>query len=225
VRVVVTREQGHNESLTSWVPEGVTVNEVPLTTTRFFDADEVLTSLRANEHYGAFRSLVVTSARSALYVAVAREGLVDGGSVLSVGSATARALESENVDVDVDVVGESGAGDLAPEIAEGPVLLLGAATMRDELTTALEGRGVHVTLLACYETVPAVLTGDDETTLRDADVVFIGAPSAWLVARAFVADSAWVIVPGATTGDAVRRDHERIIEGWGPDLREHLLAL
>jgi uroporphyrinogen-III synthase len=223
VRVVVTREEGNNDSVRSWLPESVTVNEVALTTTRFFDANQVLTSLRASEHYGAFRALVVTSARSALYVALAREGLRDGGSILSVGSATAKALESE--DVEVDVVGEGGAVDLAPTITEGPVLLLGAAKMREELTVALTERGVDVTTLACYETLPAVLSSDDEGFLRDADVVFIGAPSAWLVAEAFIATNAWVVVPGATTADAVRRQHERVIEGWGPELREHLLAL
>jgi uroporphyrinogen-III synthase len=223
VRVVVTREAGYNDTLTSWLPKGATVAEVPLTTTRFYDGQEVLSTLRASEHYGVFRSLVVTSARSALYVALAREGLGDGGTVLSVGSATAKALENE--EVDVDVVGERGAADLAPTITEGPVLLLGAAQMRDELTSALTKRGVDVTTLACYETLPAALTSENESSLRDADVIFIGAPSAWLVAKAFVSDAAWVVAPGVTTGDAVRRDHERVIEGWGPELREHLAAL
>lgn len=223
MRVVVTREQGYNDALRSWLPENATVSEVPLTTTRFFDGQEVLSTLRANEHYGEFRGLVVTSARSALYVAVAREALHEGGRVLSVGSATARALENE--DVDVDVVGDAGAEDLAPEITEGPVLLLGAATMRGDLAAALHERGVEVTTLICYETLPAVLSSDDETLLRDTDVVFIGAPSAWLVAKAFVSSNAWVIVPGVTTGEAVRRQHERVIEGWGPALREHLGAL
>jgi uroporphyrinogen-III synthase len=223
VRVVVTREQGYNDALTSWLPDGVTVTEVPLTTTRFHDAQEVLSTLRASEHYGSFRSLVVTSARSALYVALAREGLREGGTVLSVGSATAKALENE--DVGVDVVGERSAADLAPTITEGPVLLLGAAQMREELTATLTDRGVDVTTLACYETMPASLTSDDESSIREADVIFIGAPSAWLVAKSLVAESAWVVVPGSTTGDVVRRDHDRVIEGWGPELREHLLAL
>jgi uroporphyrinogen-III synthase len=223
VRVVVTREVGYNDPLRSWLPEGATVNEVPLTTTRFFDAHEVHATLRASEHYGAFRALVVTSARSALYVAVAREGLRDGGSVLSVGSATARALESH--DVEVDVVGEGGSAELAPTITEGPVLFLGAAAMREELAAELKDKGVDVTVLACYETLPAVLTSDDEGFLRDADVVFIGAPSAWLVASPFVSPDARVVVPGATTAAYVRRQHQRVLVGWGPELREHLEAL
>ena len=223
MRVVVTREVGYNDALTSWLPEGVKVVEVPLTTTRFYDGQEVLATLRASEHYGTFGALVVTSARSALYVALAREGLREGGTVLSVGSATAKALENE--DVDVDVVGESGAADLAPTITDGPVLLLGAAQMREELTSVLTKRGVDVTTLACYETLPAVLTSDDESSIRDADVIFVGAPSAWNVAKTLVSDAAWVVVPGATTGDVVRDSHQRVIEGWGPELREHLLGV
>jgi uroporphyrinogen-III synthase len=220
---VVSREEGYNDTLMSWLPEGVTVNQVPLTRTRYFDDAEVLASLRASIHYGAFRALVVTSARSALYVALAREGLAEGGSVLSVGPATARALENE--DVGVDVVGEGGALDLASTITNGPVLILGAASMRDELATALQTQDVAVETLACYETFPAVLTTEEESQLRDADVIFIGAPSAWMVARAVVSATAWVIVPGTTTAGAVRRDHERVIEGWGPQLREDLLRL
>jgi uroporphyrinogen-III synthase len=223
MQVVVTRERGSNDSLVQWLPEDALVSEVPLTTTRYFDADEVLTSLRASEFFGAYRALVVTSARTALYVALARVALGDGGSVVSVGSTTARALEGE--DVEVDLVGEGGAEDLAPQISEGPVLLLGAASMRSELATALQARGLSVTTLTCYETVPVVLDEDETKMLREGDVVFIGAPSAWLVAKAFVSANAWVVVPGASTGEVVRREHARVIEGWGPSLREHLRAL
>ncbi len=62
-------------------------------------------------------------------------------------------------------------------------------------------------------------------SLRDADVVFIGAPSAWAVAREFVRTAAWVVVPGASTGAVVRDDHPRVLEGWGPDLRTRLAEL
>jgi uroporphyrinogen-III synthase len=223
MKVVVTRERGSNDSLVEWLPDNAIVKEVPLTTTRFFDADEVLTTLRASEFFGAYRALVVTSARTALYVSLARVALGERATVVSVGSATARALESE--DVEVDVVGDAGAEDLASQIGQGPVLLLGAASMRPELASALQTRGLSVTTLACYETVPAVLSDDDTKELREGNVVFIGAPSAWLVAKAFVASDAWVVVPGATTGDVVRRDHARIIEGWGASLREHLRTL
>jgi uroporphyrinogen-III synthase len=212
-----------NGSLVEWLPDDADVSEVPLTTTRYLDADEVDRALKASEFYGAFRVLVVTSARTALYVALARGALVEGGSVVSVGSATARALESE--DVEVDVVGDARAQDLAPRIEEGPVLLLGGASMRPELATTLRTRGLLVTTLACYESVPAVLGDDERKELGESDVVFIGAPSAWLVAKSFVGPDSWVVVPGVTTAAAVRRDHDRVIEGWGPSLREYLRAL
>jgi uroporphyrinogen-III synthase len=223
VRAVVTRERGHNVELISWLPEDASVSEVPLTTTRYFDTHEVHDSLRASEHFGHFRALVVTSARSALYVALARDALAPGGAVLSVGTATARALENE--DIEVDVVGDTGVVDLDAEIADGPVLLLGAASMREELATKLEGRGVVVEKLTCYETIPAVLTPNEELELRKADVLFVGAPSAWLVAMAYVDPNTWVVVPGSTTANVVGRRHERVIEGWGPGVKERLSAL
>jgi len=223
MHVVLTRELGSNDSLLGWLPEDVTTSEVPLTTTRFYDTEEVLLELHANERFGSYRALVVTSARSALYVALARSALAEGGRVVSVGTATAKALEND--DVESDVVGNGGALDIVGDIDEGPVLILGAANMRPELASALESRGVAVTKLTCYETLPAVLSDNDEVELRRADVLFIGAPSAWLVAKAFVSETTWVVVPGTTTASSVRREHSRVIEGWGPELREHLRAL
>jgi uroporphyrinogen-III synthase len=223
VRVVVTRERGSNAELITWLPDDASVSEVPLTSTRYFDTHEVVDTLRASDNFGHFRALVVTSARSALYVALARESLAPGGSVLSVGTATARALEIE--DVDVDVVGDTGVVDLDAEIAEGPVLLLGAANMREELAETLTGRGVAVEKLTCYETIPAVLTPNEELELREADVIFIGAPSAWLVASAYVDPRTWIVVPGSTTASVVGRHHERVLEGWGPSVKDHLADL
>jgi uroporphyrinogen-III synthase len=223
VRVVVTRERGHNKELISWLPDDTAVREVPLTTTRYFDSNEVRDALGASANYGQFRALVVTSARSALYVALAREALVPGARVLTVGTATARALEEE--DVVVDLTGEGGAGDLAEEISVGPVLVLGAASMREELRDALVVRGIEVEHLACYETVPAELTPSDELNLREADVAFIGAPSAWRVAATFIESACWVVVPGPRTADAVAREHPRVIEGWSPEIASRLVAL
>jgi uroporphyrinogen-III synthase len=223
VRVVVTRERGYNAELISWLPDDALVSEVPLTSTRYFDTHEVRKTLRASDNFGRFRALVVTSARSALYVALAREALVPGGTVLSVGTATARALESE--DVDVDVVGDTGVVDLDEEIGDGPVLLLGAATMREELAATLAHRGVTVEKLTCYETIPVVLTPHEELELREADVVFVGAPSAWMVAMAYVDPRSWIVVPGSTTAGIVGRQHERVIEGWNPTVKDRLAAL
>ena len=68
MRVALTREAGANAELANWVPEDAEVYEVPLTETRFFEGAKVLATLRGDDHYGQFRALVVTSARSALYV-------------------------------------------------------------------------------------------------------------------------------------------------------------
>lgn len=223
MNVVVTRERGHNDTLREWLPDGASVREVPLTTTRFYESAEVMDVLRESHFFGQFRYLVVTSARSALYASLAREALAIDGAVLVVGTATARALEEENVDV--GLIGEGGASDLAPAIDAGPVLLLGAASMRDDLATELLARGLVVETLACYETIAADLSGADEAALRSADVVFIGAPSAWSVAEDFVGANALVVVPGATTASVVRRRHARVLEGWGPELREVLRRL
>jgi uroporphyrinogen-III synthase len=223
MNVVVTRERGHNDSLAAWLPDNATMHEVPLTTTRFHDSDEVMGVLRESHYFGQFRYLVVTSARSALYASLAKEALGLHGAVLVVGTATAHALEDENVDV--GLIGEGGAADLAAAINEGPVLLLGAASMRDELQNVLLARGLVVETLPCYETVPADLSGVEQAALRDADVVFIGAPSAWSVAEDFVSERALVVVPGSTTAAAVRHSHPRVLEGWGPQVREVLRSL
>jgi uroporphyrinogen-III synthase len=223
MHVVVSRERGHNDSLIAWLPNGATVREVPLTTTRFYDSDEVMSVLRESHYFGQFRYLVVTSARSALYASLAKESMGLHGAVLVVGTATAHALEDESVEV--GLIGEGGAADLAASIDEGPVLLLGAAGMRNELERALLARGLVVESLACYETVHADLSGADQAALRDADVVFIGAPSAWAVAEDFVSERTLVVVPGSTTAAAVQHSHPRVLEGWGPHLREVLASL
>ncbi len=223
MNVVVTRERGHNDELTAWLPSGTSVREVPLTTTRFYDADEVMNVLRESHYFGQFRYLIVTSARSALYASLAREALGIRGAVLVVGTATARALEDESIDV--GLIGEGGAAALAPAIDEGPVLLLGAVGMRDELERELLARGLTVERLPCYETLSADLSGADQAALREADVVFIGAPSAWAVAQDFVSERTLVVVPGSTTATAVGRTHANIVEGWGPQLREVLGSL
>lgn len=222
MRVVLTREAGANGPQRAWLPADAVVSEVPLTRTRFFDDEEVRAELARSAHAGSFRALVVTSARSALYVGLAREALAPGGRVLTVGVATARAIEDE--DVEVSVVGEGGALTLLPEIDEGPVLLLGAAAMHGDLAEGLSARGIEVATLACYETLPALLSEADMDTLRAADVVLVGAPSAWRVASDFVQARTLVVVPGATTAAAVRATHPNVWEGWSAALRERLAA-
>ena len=213
--VALTRESGRNEELAHWVRDLADVVEVPLTTTRFRQRDEVREELRQSPHFATYRSLVVTSSRSQAYLDLAREALSRDAGVYSVGPATTRAVQHAGFSVAVESV--SGAAPLASSIEAGPVLILTAVAGRDELATLLRARGRDVTVIETYETVDVVLDVTSRERLGDADVVFIGAPSAWRAAREFVRRDAWVLVPGATTREAVRADHERVILGWGED--------
>lgn len=211
--VALTREGGHNEELRQWVGARADVVEVPLTATSYRASEDVDADVRASGHFGRFRTLVVTSARAARYVGVARRALDEPHVVASVGGATTRSLEVAGLRVDVESTG--GAKDLASSIIDGPVLLLGAVGGRDELITALRSRGLASVVVPCYSTRALTLGGEARDHLRRADVVFIGAPSAWRAAREFVDPHAWVLVPGETTFEEVRRDHERVVVGWG----------
>jgi predicted phosphodiesterase len=76
--------------------------------------------------------------------------------------------------------------------------------------------------IAAYDTVALELDDVATAQLRDCDVVFIGAPSAWHVAREWVRENALVIVPGSTTAEVVSRDHARLVVGWDDRAREAL---
>ena len=223
VNVVLSREAGKNDSMKEWLPPGVTVHEVPLTTTTYLEAAAVRADLERSRAHGMYRTLVVTSARSADYLDEARASSTMDVTVVSVGPSTTAALTSRGVRVDTQ--GDGSAASLAHDIAQSPVLILGARSMREELAAALRARGLEVVSIACYETEGVTLASMDIETLHAADVLFIGAPSAWAVARPHVRDETWVVVPGASTGDAVRVDHVRVIEGWGPELRSRLAAM
>ena len=220
MKVVTTRERGHNDALRRWLPEEAYIDEVPLTSTIYFDEAVVADALRATPAFGTFRALVVTSARSARF---ATSALVAGSrtaEVFSVGPSTTKALIEREITVRAQATGASI--DLVRQIIRGPVLVIGAATMRDELSDALRGRDFDVTSIRCYETVTTPPGDAGAQLLRDADVVLVGAPSTWSVAQPFIRSDAWVVVPGPTTGMIVREQHERVIEGWGPSLRERL---
>lgn len=223
MNVVVTREAGKNDPLLAWLPPEATVTEVPLTTTTYFDLDDVSVALDESPGNGKYHSLVVTSERSADYVEMALRASAPDVEIFSVGPTTTTALESRHVKVFAQ--GDGSADSLAPRLARGPVLLLGATSMREELGAALRAKGLEVVAIACYETVGALLEKSGKETLRDADVLFIGAPSAWAVARENVGPDTWVVVPGASTGAVVRVEHPRVIEGWGPHLRTRLAEL
>jgi uroporphyrinogen-III synthase len=223
VKIVLTRESGYNGALRTFTPPSALVYEVPLTTTIYRPLTEVESELEGSGYFRAFWSLVVTSARSGDYVESAMRALHKGAAVFSVGRATTRLLVSH----DIVVTGESEltALDLAPFVRRGPVLQLGALAVRDELSRALADRGLVVYHVACYETVAMELTTLQRETLASADVIFIGAPSAWDVARDYVSPEAWVVVPGPTTGEKVRASHEQVLEGWEPAIRDVLATL
>ncbi len=218
MRVVLTRESGRNDQLRAWLHDAVDVDEIPLTLTVTFD-DEVASAIESL-HVHEFRYLVVTSARAA--DAAARAAARVEAPVLSVGPVTSAALAARGVDVAGEATSAAAVADL---IEAGPVLSLGARETRPELAQALGERGISVAHLACYATLPAELTDEQARRLAAADVVFIGAPSAWAVARAHVRATTWVVVPGETTGEVVRASHERVHVGWGPDLATTLVGL
>jgi uroporphyrinogen-III synthase len=223
VLVVLTREAGHNEQVRRWLGPDVDVVEVPLTSTRYYEPEGVAQLLGANAHRGEFRSLVVSSARARRYVRDAAAVLAPDADVFSVGPATTHALQMEGVAVRAQA--QRSSLDLEASITRGPVLMLGAYEGRDELFDALVASGLEVERVACYETVPKLPDGDDARTLSRADVVVIAAPSAWSAGRGFVAASTWVVVPGPTTAQVVRAEHERTFECWGPQLRDALRDL
>lgn len=223
MNIVLTRESGFNGGLRPFTPRSAIVHEVPLTRTLYRPRADVQADLEDSGHYQSFWSLVVTSPRSADYLETAIHACQRDVAVFSVGRATTRVITSHDIAVAAEA--EATAAQLAELIRRGPVLQLGARAMRDELPEALEKRGIIVVHVACYETVPAELTSAQREVLANADVVFIGAPSTWGVARDYVARDAWVVVPGPTTGEVVRQTHERVLEGWGPSLANVLESL
>lgn len=213
VLIALTRERGRNEGLRLLIGDRADVVEVPLTATYFRPETEVEAELRSLHTSGEFRSLVVTSARCAPYVMLTKEVRAATCEIFSVGPATTEALERLGLDVTRESL--DTALDLAPFITEGPVLLLAATAGRVELREALSDRCLDPQLVECYSTRDATLTEGEKEQLRHAHAVFIGAPSAWRAARAFVDDLAWVLVPGTTTFDVVKGDHQRVLVGWG----------
>ncbi len=222
VRVVLTRELGHNEGLRSRLPSGIDVTEVPLTRTLGRDHAEVAIQVRSCAE-APFASLVVTSARAADYVADVVEVLDATSRTYAVGPVTARALEDRGWPV--ARVGREGAAALARAIARGPVLVLAAERTRPELAAELAARNLIPVTIGCYATEPVEPDAAGRAALARADVVFVGAPSTWEVARRHVVPDAWVVVPGATTAAEVRRSHERVLEGWDGDLAARLSVL
>lgn len=215
VLVALTRESGRNEPLRRWVDSRARVVEVPLTFTRYRSVDDVANDVRTSRHFGQFHALVATSSRVEPYVDIAAESLIAGSMSYSVGARTTAMLENHGLSVSYQSTGTSV--EVAPRIEQGPVLILGAVNGRHELVDLLRSRHLESHFVRCYETRPVVLDEEAVGTLRNANVVFIGAPSAWRVAREVIARDAWVLVPGRTTLNVVRSTHQRSLVGWGGD--------
>ncbi len=213
--VALTRERGHNTELRHLVGDRATIVETPLTTTRFRTVEGVSAEIHSSHHFGSFHSLVVSSPRADRYLDVARSAMAKDFEVFSTGVATSQILAHHGLVVSHQSMDR--AVELALEISAGPVLLLGAVNGRDELSIELSRRQLISVVIECYETLPAALEDESVDRLRSADVVFIGAPSAWRCAQNLVAPNAWILVPGTTTFNEVRATHERTLVGWGRD--------
>lgn len=220
--VVVTREAGRNDSPREWLTPAATILEVPLTTTSYRPVADVARDLGRVAVAGPFAVLAVTSARSRDYLEVAWRACAPDAEVWTVGPATSAAVAAAGL----AVTGEApSARALAERVTRGPVLVLGARAMRDELPAELTVRGIDARVVACYETVPVELDEAARTELARADAILIGAPSAWRVARDAVRPATWVVVPGETTAAAVRADHPRVLVGWRAEVARRLEEL
>ena len=213
--VALTRERGHNGELRELVGDRAQVVELPLTITTFRTPREVDEEIRSLVTFGEFRSLVMTSARCEDYLVSARRALCEEPDVFSVGPATSAALQRAGLVVKIEGSGPSL--DLSNHIVDGPVLVLAASQGRRELSEALAMRSLQVCRVECYRTREIELDHEEAQQLTLAHVVFIGAPSAWRVARAHVSPDAWVLVPGRSTLAAVQSDHARVLVGWGEE--------
>ena len=223
MRIVLTREAGRNDVLRTWLPAGCVVDEVPLTTTTYRDERDVVRELADGQHFGSFVALVVTSARASRYAKLALTALAPHAQVLSVGPATTAALADVGIAAHAEAA--SRAADLGHYVSEGPVLVVGAAEMREELFDDLAARNVASVRCVFYRTCEVPLNASAIEKVASADVLFIGAPSAWRYAQAHVSPATWVVVPGSSTSRVVRLQHSRVLEGWSPAVRETLASL
>ncbi len=218
LRVVNTREGRLRAELLDRLPSDALVLDVPLTTTRWSSVAQVraqLATLAPPEPYAAF---VVSSARAGDYLELVRDSLSHGVQVYAVGRVTEKLLIERGFTV--AYCSEDGAQGLVGHVVAGPVLMLGALEMQPELPTALRERGIRVDQVHCYATAPRTLTAHEVDVIRGADALFIGAPSAWRVAAPYVDPATVVIVPGNSTGRAVRETHARVHVGWDDSLAD-----
>lgn len=219
IRVALTREEGANDALRAFLDPRWDVVEVPATKTAYLDDESFDASVRSLTLSAPSPWLVITSARAARFVPRVL-ALVQGARVACVGEQSARAVRE--IGVSVTLVGDAGAAVLAPALA-GEIVIVGALARRGELEELLVQRGEAVFELTCYETQARELSPSEQLALKTSDVIFVGAPSAWQVARPWVHHDALVVVPGATTASEVGERYE-VLAGWDETLRERLSA-
>ena len=222
MKIVLTREAGKNDELRRLLPSHHAIADVPLTATEFFSIHDVETQLRSSKFFGRFESLVATSARVDRYVGLVDEAMASHFEVFTVGRTSEQVLAQHGLVVTHR--SDGGAEELNHYITHNPVVLLGAQEMREELTIALRKRGLEVEHIKCYRTLPVQPTAEQQGLLLAADVIAIGAPSTWTVAKPFVNESTWVVVPGATPATVVAESHPRVVVGWDHRFPEALLA-
>ena len=218
-RVILTREPPQNDEVRLRLEGRYFVQELPLTTTREFEVPEVD---RALDGLGDDpQSIVVTSARAAMFVARAQQRF-PCAHVVAVGPTTLRALELQGVS-DAHTSPALSATSIAAMELAAPVLSLGALHPRPELANGLAARGLAHRHVAVYETVPRVLTITDQELLATSDVVVIGAPSAWAVAAPHIRPETVVVAQGTTTAEAVRETHPAVVMAATPEEIERAL--
>lgn len=206
--VVVTREPPLNDDLIRALRAVATVREVPATETHWRTPSQVRDDLRSvTTEIG---TLIVTSARSAESAPLVLAHSHSHPRVIAVGDVTKVALESFGVTVD-DVATGGTAASIATGTLDLDVVSLGSADPRPELATELRSRGIDLTHVVAYETVPRALSDAERDHVAHATYVVIGAPSAWRVIGPHVRSDATVLVPGETTASVVRAEHGNVV--------------
>jgi len=211
--VVLTREPPRNDVVRERIVDIARVREVPLTTTTYVNGDEFERAMASAATGGEFATIVATSARAATFVSAAARYAVAGYDLGAVGATTAAALRAGGVARERRVlVPERPSGrDLGLMLERGPVLILGAAEMREELAATLTQRSLVSHHVTCYRTNPARLTRRQRHYLHAGAIVVIAAPSAWRVASREVRADAVVVAIGATTAHEVEREHTKVV--------------
>lgn len=204
MKVVLTREPPRNDSLRRILELVIEVVEVPATTTQYIASDEVVAQCTIQP-----QTVIVTSPRAV----TAALAIVNGhapNTLIAVGSTTAHALAAGGAP-EVLTADEEGARGVASLSFPGPVLTVGARETRPELGELLRERGLVFQHCAAYITQECSLDQGAITEIQSADALVVAAPSAWRVVAPYVNASALVVVRGATTFDAVSREHAHVV--------------